>query len=311
MNIIELLKAALYGLVEGITEWLPISSTGHMLLLNQFVSLDVSQDFWDMFLVVIQLGAILAVVVLYFYQLNPFSPSKGKEGRKATWRLWGQIVVACLPAAVIGIPLDDWMEEHLGSPFVIAAALIVYGIAFIAIESYRERKAKRLADEQAAQGHAKHMAVRTFEDFDTPSELADSDAAIQDVKEMPWKTAIGIGCFQVLSMVPGTSRSGSTIIGGLILGCSRAVAAEFTFYLAIPVMFGASGLRLVKYFLKGNTFSTNEALTLGVGCVVAFVVSILAIRFLMSFVKKHDFKPFGWYRIILGALVIAWFALAA
>lgn len=311
MPVIELLKAALYGLVEGITEWLPISSTGHMLLLNQFVTLDVSQDFWDMFLVVIQLGAILAVVVLFFYQLNPFSPSKGKDGRKVTWRLWGQIIVACLPAAIIGVPLDDWMEEHLGSPFVIAAALIVYGIAFIAIESHREHKAKRLADEQAAEGHAKHFAVRTFEDFDTPSELADADAAVQDVKEMPWKTAFGIGCFQVLSMVPGTSRSGSTIIGGLLLGCSRAVAAEFTFYLAIPVMVGASGLRLVKFFLKGNSFTTTEAQVLGVGCIVAFVVSLLAIRFLMSFVKKHDFKPFGWYRIILGALVIAYFALVA
>lgn len=311
MPVIELLKAALYGLVEGITEWLPISSTGHMLLLNQFVTLDVSQDFWDMFLVVIQLGAILAVVVLFFYQLNPFSPSKGKDGRKATWRLWGQIIVACLPAAIIGVPLDDWMEEHLGSPLVIAAALIVYGIAFIAIESHREHKAKRLADEQAAEGHAKHFAVRTFEDFDTPSELADADAAVQDVKEMPWKTAFGIGCFQVLSMVPGTSRSGSTIIGGLLLGCSRAVAAEFTFYLAIPVMVGASGLRLVKFFLKGNSFTTTEVQVLGVGCIVAFVVSLLAIRFLMSFVKKHDFKPFGWYRIILGALVIAYFVLVA
>lgn len=311
MPVIELLKAALYGLVEGITEWLPISSTGHMLLLNQFVTLDVSQDFWDMFLVVIQLGAILAVVVLFFYQLNPFSPSKGKDGRKATWRLWGQIIVACLPAAIIGVPLDDWMEEHLDSPFVIAAALIVYGIAFIAIESHRERKAKRLADAQVAEGHAKHFAVRTFEEFDTPSELADTDAEVQDVKEMPWKTAFGIGCFQVLSMVPGTSRSGSTIIGGLLLGCSRAVAAEFTFYLAIPVMVGASGLRLVKFFLKGNSFTTTEAQVLGVGCIVAFIVSLLAIRFLMSFVKKHDFKPFGWYRIVLGALVIAYFALVA
>lgn len=310
MNIIELLKAALYGLVEGITEWLPISSTGHMLLLNQFVTLDVSKDFWDMFLVVIQLGAILAVVVLFFYQLNPFSPSKGKDGRKATWRLWGQIILACLPAAIIGIPLDDWMEEHLGSPFVIAAALIVYGIAFIIIESVREHKAKRIAAE-ASSGHAKHMAKRSFEGIETPSELADEDAAIQDVKKMPWKTAFGIGCFQVLSMIPGTSRSGSTIIGGLLLGCSRSVAAEFTFYLAIPVMVGASGLRLVKYFLKGNAFTTTEAQILGVGCVVAFIVSILSIRFLMGFVKKHDFKPFGWYRILLGAAVIAYFLLAA
>lgn len=296
MDYIELLKAALFGLVEGITEWLPISSTGHMLLLDKFVSLDVSKDFWDMFMVVIQLGAILAVCVLFFYQLNPFASEKTEHERKGTWRLWGQVIVACLPAAVIGIPLDDWMEEHLGSPFVIAAALIVYGIAFIVIESVR---GSRASGAHFAQDERRgRLALRS-----------DRDARVQDVTELDWPTAMGIGVFQVLSLVPGTSRSGSTIIGGLLLGCSRAVAAEFTFYLAIPVMVGAGGLRLVKYFLKGNMFSVGEFVILGVGCLVAFLVSMLAIRFLMNFVKKHDFKPFGWYRIVLGIVVIAYFVL--
>ncbi len=307
MNLFELLKAALFGLIEGITEWLPVSSTGHMLLLNQFVTLDVSSDFWDMFLVVIQLGAILAVCVMFFHQLNPFAPSKSSEQKRSTWVLWAKVVVACIPAAVIGIPLDDWMEEHLGGPFVIAAALIVYGIAFIVIEALRERKARRVAAESAVAA-PRHMAVRSVA-AEQGAALADVDARVQDIDDLDWKTAIGIGVFQILSMVPGTSRSGSTIIGGLILGCSRTVAAEFTFYLAIPVMVGASGLRLVKFFLKGNMFTATEASILGVGCLVAFVVSLLAIRFLMGFVKKHDFKPFGWYRIVLGAAVIAYFLL--
>ena len=290
----ELWKAALFGLVEGITEWLPISSTGHMLLLNEFVTLDVSKDFWDMFLVVIQLGAILAVCVLFFGQLNPFSLKKTPTERKATWRLWAQVIVACIPAAAVGIPLDDWMEEHLGSPFVIAGALIVYGIAFIVIESAR-----------ASRPHGAHFAASGKRSGLVLA--ADEDARVQSVQELGWGTALGIGLFQVLSMVPGTSRSGSTIIGGLLLGCSRAVAAEFTFFLAIPVMVGASGLRLVKFLLKGNAFAANELAILGVGCVVAFVVSVLAIRFLMGFVKKHDFKPFGWYRIALGVAVIVYF----
>ena len=295
MDYVELLKAALFGLVEGITEWLPISSTGHMLLLNEFVRLDVSKDFWDMFLVVIQLGAILAVCVLFFRQLNPFSRKKTADERRGTWRLWGQVVLACIPAAAIGIPLDDWMEEHLGSPFVIAGALIAYGIAFIVIENMRAAK--------PAGAHFAGAGKKSLL-------CSDKDARVQNVQDLSWGTALGIGAFQILSIVPGTSRSGSTIIGGLLLGCSRAVAAEFTFYLAIPVMVGASGLRLVKYFLKGNTFTTSETAILGVGCVVAFVVSIVAIRFLMSFVKKHDFKPFGWYRIALGIAVIAYFLLA-
>ena len=296
MDWLEIFKAALFGLVEGITEWLPISSTGHMLLLDQFVRLDVSQDFWDMFLVVIQLGAILAVCVLFFGQLNPFSPTKTPRQRKSTWRLWGQVILACIPAAAIGIPLDDWMEEHLGSPFVIAAALIVYGIAFIVIENAR---ASSVSGAHFARNKRRFLALTN-----------DKNARVQAVEDMDWGTALGIGLFQVLSIVPGTSRSGSTIIGGLLLGCSRAVAAEFTFYLAIPVMVGASGLRLVKFFLKGNSFATQEIAILAVGCIVAFVVSMLTIKFLMGFVKRHDFKPFGWYRIILGVVVIVYFLLA-
>lgn len=329
MDLLELLKAAIYGVVEGITEWLPISSTGHMLLLEQFMPLSVSKDFWDMFLVVIQLGAIIAVLVAFFHELNPFSRSKSADERRSTWTLWAKTIVACIPAAVVGLPLDDWIEDHLGSPFVIAAALIVYGIAFIVIETVRERRAQRLMATPAAGSTVAASATsatgayrpRHFSGSDngasqpqqelTISQVADADARIQNIDDLDWKTALGIGLFQVLSIVPGTSRSGSTIIGGLILGCSRTVVAQFTFYLAIPVMVGASGLRLVKYFLKGNTFSGTEAAILLTGCVVAFVVSLAAIRFLTGFVKKHDFKPFGWYRIVLGVAVIAYFALVA
>lgn len=303
MNPIELVKAAVYGVVEGVTEWLPISSTGHMLLLNQFLSMDVSEDFWNMFLVVIQLGAILAVCVMFFHRLNPFSPSKSADERRGTWSLWGKTVVACIPAAVIGIPIDDWMEANLGSPFVIAAALIVYGVAFIVIETVRERRAA------ATVATGRHFSIPDLGDAPTRSELADAGARVRTLEELDWRTAIGIGLFQVLSIVPGTSRSGSTIIGGLLLGCRRTVVAEFTFFLAIPVMFGASGLRLAKYFLDGNVFSGTEAAVLAVGCAVAFLVSLAVIRFLMAFVRRHDFKPFGWYRIVLGVLVIAWFAI--
>ena len=252
--------------------------------------------------------------VIFFHQLNPFSPSQAPYQRRNTWTLWGKTIVACIPAAVIGIPIDNWMEEHLGSPFVIAAALIVYGIAFIVIENRREAKAAAAlpgAGNHPRVGRPKHFATAESAAPATRSELADAEAPIQSLDELDWKTAIGIGLFQVLSIVPGTSRSGSTIIGGLILGCSRTVVAEFTFYLAIPVMVGASGLRLVKYFLKGNVFAPMELAILLVGCAVAFVVSLVCIRFLMGFVRKHDFKPFGWYRIVLGVLVIAWFGITA
>lgn len=308
MDLIELAKAAVFGVVEGVTEWLPISSTGHMLLLNQFLTMDVSEEFWNMFLVVIQLGAILAVCVIFFGRLNPFSRKKDRGQRRETWALWAKTVVACLPAAVIGIPLDDWMEANLGSPFVIAAALIVYGVAFIVIETARERRAERVGAELAARPAPRHLAAPEPAAL-SRSELADAGARVQSLEELDWKTAIGIGLFQVLSIVPGTSRSGSTIIGGLILGCKRTVVAEFTFFLAIPVMVGASGLRLVKYLLAGNVPTTMELTVLGTGCVVAFVVSLAVIRFLMDFVRRHDFKPFGWYRIALGVAVIAWFAL--
>ena len=307
MDIIQLLISALYGLVEGITEWLPISSTGHLLLLERLIPLNVSEDFWDMFLVVIQLGAILAVIVLFFDKLNPFSASKSPEKSRATWLLWAKIVLACIPAAAVGIPLDDWMEEHLSSPFVIAGALIAYGIAFIVIENVRERHAHEIAASRV--GRARHF--RGDQRELTIAELADVDARVQDVYEMGWGTALGSGLFQVLSLVPGTSRSGSTIIGGLILGCTRAVAAEFTFFLAIPVMFGASALRLVKFFLKGNAVVLQELAILGVGCLVAFIVSLITIRALMGFVRRHDFKPFGWYRILLGIVVIAYFLFLA
>lgn len=288
MDVVEILKAALFGLVEGVTEWLPISSTGHMLLLDQFVRLDVSRAFWNMFLVVIQLGAILAVCVLYFHRLNPFSPNKTPGQRRDTWSLWGKVVVACVPAALVGIPLDSWMEEHLSGPFVIAAALIVYGVVFIVMESVREARGRNGRE-------ARHLARRGDEGSSSVS----------------WGQAVGIGCFQVLSLVPGTSRSGSTIIGGLALGCSREAATEFTFFLAIPVMVGASGLRLARYLLGGGGFTPQEATLLGVGCLVAFVVSLVVIRLLTGYVRKHDFKPFGWYRIALGVAVIAYFSLAA
>jgi undecaprenyl-diphosphatase len=310
-DIIQLLIAAVYGVVEGITEWLPISSTGHMLLLNQFLPLDVSTDFWNMFLVVIQLGAIIAVLVYFFHPLNPFSRTKDAAERRSTWALWGKAILACIPAAVIGLPLDNWMEENLGSPFVIAAALIVYGVIFIIIENRRERKAARLASTGSFGGAAKQPRHLAKAEAASATELADADAAVQSIDDLDWKHALGIGLFQTLSIVPGTSRSGSTIIGGLLLGCSRSVAAEFSFYLAIPVMVGASGLRLVKFFLKGNSFVPAETQILLVGCIVAFVVSLVCIRFLMGFVRRHDFKPFGWYRIVLGVAVIAYFGFFA
>ena len=296
IDVIDLLKSAFLGLVEGITEWLPISSTGHMILVDEFVKLNVSEEFWNMFLVVIQLGAILSVCVLYFHQLNPFSPSKGKEGRKATWSLWGKIVLGCIPAAAIGLPLNDFMDEHFYNSYVVAGALIFYGVAFILIENWRAKKRAELAAPRGA-----HFAAGAMDD-----DNADF-GTIASIDDLTWKTALGIGAFQVLSLVPGTSRSGSTIIGGLLLGCTRAVAAEFTFFLAIPVMFGASLLKIVKFVLKGAAMTANEWAIMGVGLVVAFVVSLAAIRWLTGFVRKHDFKVFGWYRIVLGILVLAYF----
>ena len=270
---IEILKAILFGIVEGITEWLPISSTGHMILLDEFINLKVTDEFYDLFQVVIQLGAILAVVIMYFKTICPFGFGKNKEEQKSTWNLWGKILVACLPAAIIGILFDDWLDEHLYNSVVVSLTLIIYGIIFIIIES-------------------KQFGKRETKDLD----------------KITYKQALGIGAFQLLSLIPGTSRSGSTIIGGLILGLERSVAASFTFFLAIPVMVGASLLKLLKYILKvGFVFQAGELLLLGVGCLVAFIVSILIIKFLMNYIRKHDFKVFGYYRIVLGIIVLAYF----
>ena len=272
--IFEVLKAILFGIVEGITEWLPISSTGHMILLNEFVKLQVSEEFYNMFEVVIQLGAILAVILLFFHKLNPFSPKKSGPQKRNTWRLWFKVVIAVLPSAVIGLPLDDWMDAHFYNYVVVAITLIVYGIAFLFVERANESRS---------------LKVNTVYDIDL-------------------KTAILIGCFQCLSLIPGTSRSGSTILGAIILGVGRSAGAEFSFFLAIPTMLGASALKLVKFLLSGATATGMELVILAVGCVVSFVVSLLVIKGLMEYVRKHSFAVFGVYRIILGALVLGYFA---
>ena len=274
---LEILKVILLGIVEGITEWLPISSTGHLILVDEFVKLNASDAFKEMFNVVIQLGAIMAVVVLYFHKLNPFSSKKTKEQKVQTMDLWFKVVVACIPAAVLGILFDDWMEEHFHNYIVVSIMLIVYGVLFIVIENWNKKN--------------------------KPSVTA--------LSNLTYKTALLIGVFQVLSLVPGTSRSGATIIGALLLGVSRYVAAEFTFFLAIPVMFGASGIKLLKFFMEGAGMTGMEITMLAVGCVVAFVISIVAIKFLMGYIKKNDFKVFGWYRIILGVLVLGYFLLTS
>ena len=273
----EILKVILLGIVEGITEWLPISSTGHLILVDEFIKLNASDAFKEMFNVVIQLGAIMAVVVLYFHKLNPFSPKKTKEQKVQTIDMWFKVVVACIPAAVLGILFDDWMEEHFHNYIVVSIMLIVYGVLFIVIENWNKK----------------------------------NKPSVTELSNLTYKTALLIGVFQVLSLVPGTSRSGATIIGALLLGVSRYVAAEFTFFLAIPVMFGASGIKLLKFFMEGAGMTGMEVAMLGVGCVVAFVISIVAIKFLMGYIKKNDFKVFGWYRIVLGVLVLGYFLLTS
>ena len=270
--LLELLKAALLGVLQGITEWLPVSSTGHMILLDELISLNVSDRFMEMFRVVIQFGSILAVVLLYFHELFPFSPKKSAGERKSCFALWGKILLACIPAAVIGLLFDDFMDAHFYNYITVAAALILYGIAFIAIER-RNRNRKPV--------------------YASPEEIT-----------LP--AALKIGCFQVLSLIPGTSRSGSTILGGMLCGVSRPAGAEFSFFLAIPVMLGASLLKLVKF---GFAFTGEELAILATGCITAFLVSLAAIRFLVSFVRRHSFEIFGWYRIALGALVLVCFAL--
>ncbi len=289
MSIIEVLKVLVFGIVEGFTEWLPISSTGHMILLDDLIHLDVTDEFREVFMVVIQLGAILAVVLLYFKKLNPFVSMKSVRGRdlygvwpvgnalamkRHTVILWIKVVIACIPAAVVGIPLDDWMDAHLHNSYVVAAMLILYGILFIVVENrnYGQRP------------------------------------AVERTAQISYKLALYIGLFQVLSLIPGTSRSGATILGAMILGCSRSAAAEFSFFLGIPVMFGASLIKLVKF---GFGFTAGEVFILIFGMVVAFLVSVYSIKFLMSYIRRNDFKLFGYYRIVLGVIVLLYFGIKA
>lgn len=273
MDILLLIKTIILGIVEGITEWLPISSTGHLILADEFIQLNMSDAFMEMFNVVIQLGAIMAVVILYFHKLNPFSPKKSRWEKGETMVLWSKVLLAVFPAAVIGIPLNDWLDEHFYNPPVVAATLIIYGVLFIIIENRNKRRRRR---------------------------------TMNDLERLSYPMAVGIGVFQVLSLIPGTSRSGATILGGILLGCSRTVAAEFSFFLGIPVMFGASLLKIIKF---GFNFTGAEAVVLITGMLVSFLVSIAAIKFLLGYIKNNDFKAFGVYRIVLGILVIAYFAL--
>ena len=276
MNFFEILKVLVLGIVEGFTEWLPISSTGHMILVDEIIHLNVSEAFREVFMVVIQLGAILAVVVLYFHKLNPFSPRKTQNQKRATIRLWMKIVVACIPAAVIGLPFDNLLDKLMNG-YVVSAMLILYGVFFILLEN-RNRGVK---------------------------------FRIQRVTQISFQTAAVIGLFQVLAMVPGTSRSGATILGAMLLGCSRGAAAEFSFFLGIPVMFGASLLKIVKFMLEGASFQMYEIFYLIFGMAVAFGVSVYSIKFLMEYVKQHDFKFFGYYRIVLGIIVLSYFGSSA
>ena len=270
MDLILILKTVILGIVEGITEWLPISSTGHLILVDEFINLNVSAAFKEMFDVVIQLGAIMAVVVLYFHKLNPLSPKKNRKQKHETMVLWYKVIFAVLPAAVIGILFDDAIHDRFFNPVVVAATLIIYGVLFIVIENHNERSRRRGMD---------------------------------SLSGLTYRMAFIIGVFQVLSLIPGTSRSGATIVGGILIGCSRTVSAEFSFFLGIPVMFGASLLKILKF---GLSFTGTELVVLAIGMIVSFLVSIVSIKFLMGYVKRHDFKAFGVYRIILGILVIGY-----
>lgn len=274
----ELLKAVLFGIVEGVTEWLPISSTGHLILLNEFITLNVSDEFRSMFDVVIQLGAILAVIVLFFHKLNPFSPTKSEGEKKQTWQLWFKVVAAIIPSGIVGVLFDDWMEAHFHNATVVSIALIVYGVAFILVE---RRNARRVGGK-----------------------------TVEDVYAIDYKTALLIGCFQCLSLIPGTSRSGSTILGAILIGVGRSAGAEFSFFMAIPTMLGASAIKGLKFLLSGVAATGTEIGVLIVGCVVSFLVSLLVIRGLMEYVRRHSFSAFGVYRIILGVVVLVYFALA-
>ncbi len=271
---IELLKAVLFGIVEGITEWLPVSSTGHLILLNEFVTLNMSEEFNSMFDVVIQLGAILAVIVLFFHKLNPFAPGKSAGEKKQTWSLWFKVIAAIIPSGVVGVLFDDWMDAHLHNGIVVSIALIVYGIAFLLVERKNEDR------------HVKR---------------------IEDVHAIDYKTALLIGLFQCLSLVPGTSRSGSTILGAILIGVGRSAGAEFSFFMAIPTMLGASAIKGLKFLLSGVSATGTEIGVLVVGCIVSFIVSMLVIKGLMEYVRKHSFSVFGIYRIVLGVIVLAYF----
>lgn len=275
MDFIEVIKAVILGIIQGITEWLPISSTGHLILFDNIWPMASSPEFFEVFKVVIQFGSILAVLVLFFDKLNPFSPKKGYRDKKETFDLWKKVVAGCIPIVIVGLPLDMILEDYLSGVYVIAATLILYGIAFIVIES-----------------RASVPSMNTLQD-------------------LTYKTAFFIGCFQVLAAIPGTSRSGATILGAVLLGCSRYVASEFSFFLAVPVMAGASGLKLLKYFLKEGMFSGPEWFLLIIGTLVSFIASIFAIRLLLGYIRNHDFKVFGVYRIILGIVVIIYFTFLA
>ena len=275
MLLFELLKSFLLGIVEGITEWLPVSSTGHMILLNEVLSLNVTPEFWELFEVVIQLGAILAVVLLFFRRLNPFALSKTAEEKRGTWNLWFLVILAILPSAVIGLLFDDWINETLYNPWTVAVMLIVYGIAFLFVEKARQNRPLR----------------------------------IDQVERIGWRDALLIGAFQTLAIIPGTSRSGATILGAMMFGMSRTAAAEFSFFLAIPTMAGASFLKGLKFFMAGNVISGTEWAILLVGCLSAFVTSLLVIRGLMDYVRRHSFSVFGVYRIVLGVIVLSFFLL--
>ena len=274
---IEILKAVLFGIVEGITEWLPVSSTGHIILLDEFIRLNATEEFKSMFDVVIQLGAILAVIVLFFHKLNPFAPSKSAPEKKQTWDLWFKVIAAIIPSGVVGVLLDDWMDAHLHNGIVVSIALIVYGIAFILVERKNQGKT----------------------------------VAVNTVYDITYRTAILIGFFQCLSLVPGTSRSGSTILGAILIGVGRSAGAEFSFFMAIPTMLGASAIKFLKFMLTGVGITGLEIAVLIVGCVVSFLVSLLVIKGLMDYVRRHSFSAFGVYRIVLGIIVLAYFAVFA
>lgn len=274
MSILEILKVIVLGMVEGFTEWLPISSTGHLILVEDLIRPEVSAEFMEMFRVVIQLGAILAVVVMYFRRLNPFDPGKSRRQRAATWQLWMKILIACLPAAILGFLLDDWLDEHLFNGFVVALMLVLYGILFIVIENMNR--------------------------FRQP--------VITKMSQMNWQIALYIGMFQCLALIPGTSRSGATILGAMLMGCSRKASAEFSFFLGIPVMLGASVLKIAKF---GFHFAGAEFFYLILGMAVAFIVSVYSIRFLLGWIRKNDFKPFGYYRIVFGVIVLIWYGISS